>query len=344
MKINQKIYPVYLFYGPEDYLIEAEVQRIMDLALSQKERGMNLHIFNGENHSSQEIVQTAQTLPMFSRYRFVLVKEADRIDKEKIEDLLRYIQNPSPTTCLVLHAQILGLWKKYQKEIEKVGKVMECTRLRGKGLVSWIRRKMTERGKTLSEEAADYLVEVIGDHLHDLENALEKAFLSVGKKQTVELSDIEGIVSEVKISTVYDLTEAIGHQNLEKALGILERIIESKTILFKKDEGGSKKDESLKRDPIPLLLSMMAKQYWNILRVKELAFHQKEAEKVAQELQMSPWSVRKLMDQGNNFKGSSLRDGILKCHQTDLAIKKGIGPKELLMEKLVIDLCRPIKR
>ena len=30
---------------------------------------------------------------------------------------------------------------------------------------------MKEKGKTLSEEAADYLVEVVGDHLYDLDNA-----------------------------------------------------------------------------------------------------------------------------------------------------------------------------
>jgi len=47
------------------------------------------------------------------------------------------------------------------------------------------------------------------------------------------------------------------------------------------------------------------------------------------------------MDQGRNFSEASLREGIRKCHLTDLAIKKTGGPKDLLMEKLVIDLCRP---
>ena len=75
---------------------------------------------------------------------------------------------------------------------------------------------MKRKGKTLSEEAADYLLEVVGDHLHDLENALEKVFLSVGEKRAIELADVEGIVSEVKISTIFDLMDAIGHQNLEK--------------------------------------------------------------------------------------------------------------------------------
>lgn len=336
-KQKMEIYPVYFLYGPEDYLIEEEIQRLLSETLSEKERGLNMHIFSGEDHSSQEIVRAAQTLPMFSQYRFVLVSEADEFDEDKTETLLEYIQNPSPSTCLVMYAQTLGLWKRHRSDIEKVGEVIECTRLKGRGLVSWVRKRMTEKGKTLSEEAADYLVEVVGDHLHDLENALEKAFLSVGEKRAIELADVEGIASDVKISTVFDLMDAIGHQNLEKAFGILEKAMESKTIPFRKEEESSRRMD----DPVPLLLSMMAKQYRNIRRVKEMAFRHHGAAEVALATGMSPWSVKKLMDQGKYFSDGSLREGILKCHETDLSIKRGRGPKDLLMEKLVIDLCRP---
>ena len=336
-KQKAEIYPIYLIYGPENYLIDEEIQGLLDKTLSKKEKGLNLHLFSGEEHSGKEIVQTAQTIPMFSRYRFVLVSEADHMNEEKMEELLKYIKNPSPTTCVVLCAQTLGLWKKYRTEIEKVGKIIECTRLKGRSLVSWVKNQMAERGKKLSEEAGDYLVEVVGDHLHDLDNALEKAFLSVGEKRTIELSDVEGIASEVKISTVFDLMDAIGHQNLEKALGILEKAMESKTISFKKDEETSKKVD----DPIPLLLSMIAKQYRNMWRVKEMASQQQEVVEIAKVLRMSPWNVKKLMDQGRYFSESSLREGILKCHQIDLSIKRGRVQKDLLVEKLVIDLCRP---
>jgi DNA polymerase-3 subunit delta len=336
-KGKPNIDPVYFLYGPEDYLIEGEIQRLLNQTLSQKERGLNMHIFSGEEHGSQEIVRAAQTLPMFSPYRFVMVGEVDKFDEEEMKPLLEYIQNPSSTTCLVMYAQTLGPWKKHRGDIEKIGKVIECTRLKGKALVSWVRKRMTEKGKTLSEDAADYLIEVVGDHLHDLENALEKVFLSVGEKRAIELADVEGIASDVKISTVFDLMDAIGHQNLEKALGILEKAIESKTIPFKKEEEFSKRMD----DPVPLLLSMMAKQYRNIWRVKEMASEHHGAAEVAQATGMSPWSVKKLMDQGNYFSEASLREGILKCHQTDVSVKKGRGPKDLLLEKLVIDLCRP---
>ncbi len=338
-KVTPEIYPVYFLYGHEDYLIEEEIQELLNRTLSQKERGFNFHLFNGEEHSIQEIVQTAQTLPMFSQYRFVLISEADHMDELKVEVLMEYIRNPSPTSCLVLHGQTVGPLKKHRKEIEKVGKVTEYSRLKGRGLVSWMKNRMKEKGKTLSEEAANYLVEVVGDHLHDLDNALEKVFLSVGEKRTIELSDMEEVTTEVKISTVFDLTDAIGRQNLEKALGILEKAMESKAIVFRKEEEGSKFG-----DPIPFLLSMMAKQYWSMLVIKQMSSHHRDAGELAKELGTSLWNIKKLMDQGKHFPEASLQEGILKCHQTDLAIKRSRGPKDLLMEKLVIDLCRPRKK
>jgi DNA polymerase-3 subunit delta len=336
-KPNSQIYPVYFLFGPENFLIDEETKRLLDQTLSLAARGFNFHIFSGEEHTPEEIIQAAQTLPMLSKYRFVLVGDADQFDEDEIKPFIEYIQNPSPCTCLVMVADTLGPWKKHQREIEKVGEVTEFPRLKSRSLVSWARKRMTEKGKTLSEEAADYLVEAVGDHLHDLENALEKAFLSVGEKKMVDLSDVEGLASEVKISTVFDLMDAIGHQNLERALGILEKAMESRSIPFRKNEESSRRMD----DPVPLLLSMMARQYRNIWRVKEIASRHLGPAEVANELGTSPWNVRKLMEQGKYFSVASLREGILRCHETDLLIKKGRGPKDLLVEKLVIDLCRP---
>jgi DNA polymerase III subunit delta len=197
---------------------------------------------------------------------------------------------------------------------------------------------MAEKGKTISEEGADYLLEVVGDNLYHLENALEKAFLSAGARTTVELADLEGTVADVKMSTVFELTDAISRQDVARALGILEKVMSSKAVSFRREEGASKMD-----DPVPILLSMMARQYRMIWKVKEGLSDGQEAAEVARALKMSQWTLRNLMDQSKKFTKSSLRNGILKCHQTDLAAKRGRGPKELLMEKLVIDLCHPQK-
>jgi DNA polymerase-3 subunit delta len=338
MKTDQKIHPVYFIYGTEELLIEEEIQSLLDRTLNPREKALNYHVFSAGEHTPQEIVEAAQTLPMFAKYRFILVKEAEKIDAENLEVFRRYVEDPSPATTLVLRAQSVGPWKKLLPRIEKIGKVVEHSRLKGRALVSWIKSRMKEKGKTISEEGADYLLEVVGDNLYHLENALEKAFLSAGARAAVELSDLEGTVADVKMSTVFELTEAIGRQDVAKALGILEKVMSSKAISFRREEGASKMD-----DPVPVLLNMMARQYRMIWKVKEELSNQQGALEAARALKMSPWALRNLTDQSKKFTGSSLRDGILKCHQTDLAIKRGRGPKELLMEKLVIDLCRPRK-
>lgn len=337
MRAGNKIYPVYLLYGPEDYLIEQEVQKLLDGTLSEKERRLNLHVFDGEEKSGREIVQAAQTLPMFCRFRFILIKGADKMDEDGVEALSRYCQNPSPSTCLVLCAQTLGPWKGHRKEIEKTGVVVEYARLKGKALVSWMKNRMAEKGKALSDDAAECLAETTGDNLTQLENALEQVYLSVGEKKKIDASDVEGIVSEIKVSTVFDLTDAIGQQNVEKALVILAQVLETKTLPFRKEEA------SKVGDPIPLLLTMMARQYRLIWKAKKMVSGPNTVEDAAKILRTSPWMVKKMVDQGRNFSEPALREGILKCHRTDVAIKRGRGPKELLMEKLVIDLCHPEK-
>jgi DNA polymerase-3 subunit delta len=331
--------PVYFLYGPERYLIEAEVQALLDRVLPARHRGMNFHPFSGGEHGGREIVQVSQTLPMFSPLRLVLVKDADRMDEEDVDAVMAYLGDPSPTTCLVLCGASPGPWKKRLRELEKTGKVVEYPRLKGKALATWIRRRMTEKGKTLAEEAAEFLSEVVGDSLQDLDQVLEKAFLRAGPRSAVTLSDVEEMASDVKASTVYDLMDAIGRQNLEKALAILDQILETKEVLFKRDAGATRRAE----DPVPLLLSMMAKEYRSLWRVKEALAGGGGAESAAGRLGMSPWSVKKLAEQERRFSVSALREGILTCHRTDLAVKRGRGPKDLLMQRLVVDLCRPPK-
>ncbi len=335
MRTSTKIYPIYLIYGTEDYLVAEEIKGLMEHTLSPNGKGLNLHLFNGGEHGSQEIIQAAQTLPMLSPFRFVLVNEADQMNEGEVERFMKYIQRPNPSTCLVLRGQDAGPWKRHQAKIEKVGRVIEYPRLKGKSLVSWIKKKMEEKGKTLAEDGVLYLIEVIGDRLQNLDNTLEMIFLSVGEKRAIRLSDIEGMISDIRVNTVFELTDAIGQQNLEKALGILGKALGSKVIPFKKEEA-PKLD-----DPNPLLLSMMARQYRLIWRVKEMVSQRKDNEEIGKTLRKSVWNVKKLVDQANHFSVPSLREGILKCQKTDLALKKGRGPKDLLMEKLVIDLCRP---
>jgi DNA polymerase III delta subunit len=78
--------------------------------------------------------------------------------------------------------------------------------------------------------------------------------------------------------------------------------MESGAVSFKKEQDPSK------MDPVPLLLSMMAKQYWSMLVIKEMSAHHREAGELAKELGTSPWNIKKMLDQAKNFSEASLRE------------------------------------
>jgi len=336
MKKNEsKIKPIYFFYGPETYLINEETQILIDRTLSPKERRLNLEIFNAPEKDIYEIVQAAKTIPMFSRYRFVIINDADLIPEENIEILINYFENPSPTTCMVLRGKELGKWKAYKSKIENFIEIREYQRLKGRSLILWVISKMEAKGKILSEDIAQYLIDWVGNNLQDIDNILEMIDLSSDYKKKVEWSDIEGIVSDVKAGTIFDLMDAIGRKDLDKAFKILKKSLESKTISFKKDEGSKRFDE-----PGPVILAMMARQYWNMLEIKKLSHSINDQEELKKRLGISTWSLKKLLEQEKNFSEASLLVGIMNCHNTDLAIKKGKGQKEIFMEKLLIDLCK----
>lgn len=335
VKESSSLSPVYFVYGAERLLVEQEVEGLFNRCLSPEEQGLNAHVFEGTEHGAHEIIQTARTVPMLSRRRWVLVNDADRMEAKEVERLMEYVRKPSPTTCLVLRGQSLGSWKRFQPELEVAGEVVERNRLKSKDLLIWVRKNIEAKGKRLSDEASNYLLETLGNDLQTLETILERIVLGVGEKKTIGLSDVTEVVSEVNLSTVFELTEAVAEQNLDKGLALLGKALRSKSVPFRRDEESARIE-----DPVPLLLNLIWRQYRQILAVKELSQDGLPSAEMAKRLHIPPWNLRKLEGQARRYPLSFLREAILRCHQTDVAIKRGEGAKELLVEKLVMDLCR----
>lgn len=335
-KRDLNISPVYFFYGPESYLIKEEIQRILDQTLPSKDRKLNLHIFSIGEHDVKEIVRTAMTVPMFARYRVIVINEVNSASDEEMDILINYFKNPSPSTCMILNGKELGKWRLRKNEIQNFVSLKGYERLKGRALISWIIKMMREKGKTISEEIAQYIVEMVGDNLQEIENTLEKISISSGNKKRIDPSDVEAVISSFKRGTIFDLMDAIGRKDLDRAFKILQNALESKSISFKKEEGLKRFDE-----PAHIILGMIARHFWNLYEMKKISQNIKDIESLGDDLERPSWALKKLLEQEKNFSESTLLDGILNCYRTDLAIKRGRIEKEILMEKLLIDLCNP---
>ena len=315
-----KIPLVLYLFGDEPYLIEKGVEGLREKLIPASLQDFNRDVYSAGDVPASRIVDAARTVPVLNPWRFILVKEADRFSPDDFGQLLEYIEKPSPSTCLVLWGDKSGPWKQCFPGIREVGAVIQVKPFFAGKLIGWIKREAQEFGKGMTREAAEYLKDMVGNRLRDLHNEIEKAVAHVGEKPVIELGDIEEVVSEVKTRTIFELTDAIGMRNSLEALRILRRMLQAGEAHLR-------------------ILSMIARQFRLIWKAKYLVSKGVEKEKVGRRLKLHHLYLESILEQTTYFSEDDLREGFRLFLQTDLAMKTTTVSKELLLEKMVVDLC-----
>ena len=313
-----KARPFYLLYGDEGYLIERARGKIVDTLLPQL-RELNLTSYDAGQAPPSEVINTCNTFPCMAQRRIVLVKGAHQYGKNDLRSFSPYLQSPSPTTSLVFIAE--EMTAEFLKEAKDGAFHLE--RPPQKEIIPWIRTIARELGKQIASEAAGYLQEAIGRDLQGLYHELFKASLFVGDRERIELKDVEGVVSEIRVTTIFELTKATGERDLKRALRALERIWES-------------------GEPPLKILGMISRQFRHLLMTKEVLGQGGGTEEVKKQLGISnPYYLRELAAQAKGFSHPALQKALMSLWEADLKLKRSSLSRRLLLEELIIKLSRP---
>jgi DNA polymerase-3 subunit delta len=313
-----KARPFYLLYGDEGYLIERVRAKIVNTLLPQF-RELNFTSYDADQARPSEVINACNTFPCMAQRRIVLVKGAHQYSQSDLRAFIPYLQSPSPTTSLVFIAE--GMPAEFLREVKDGA--FHLKRPSHKEIIPWIRTIAQEQGKEISSEAAGYLQEVIGGDLQGGYNELSKASLYIGDRGRIELEDVERVVSDVAVTTIFELTKAIGERDLKRAFRALERIWESGEHPLK-------------------ILAMISRQFRHLLMTKEVLAKGGGTEEVKKQLGISnPYYLRELAAQAKGFSQPSLQTALINLWETDLKLKRSSLPRRLLLEGLIIKLSGP---
>ena len=70
---QEKIYPVYLFYGNENYLKEDISKKLRNRLTDSAYRELNYKVFYGEKLYINEVINDLETLPLVSKHKLSLI-------------------------------------------------------------------------------------------------------------------------------------------------------------------------------------------------------------------------------------------------------------------------------
>ena len=169
------IKPIYFLMGEEAYYIDKISDYIENNILDEAEKGFNQMVLYGRDISIDDIVSNAKRYPMMAERQVVIVKEAQDLSRT-IEKLVDYVNNPQPTTVLVVNYKYKKIDKRKGlfKALQKVNAVFESKKLYDNQVPDWIRRVLSGQGYQITPKASQMLVEFLGTDLSKIENELNK--------------------------------------------------------------------------------------------------------------------------------------------------------------------------
>jgi DNA polymerase-3 subunit delta len=214
--------PVYWLEGEESYYVDQLVDFAENNIIPEEETAFNQVVFYGRDAGWSNVVNACMRYPMFGEKQLVLLKEAQHM--KDIEKLENYIKNPLSSTIFIVaykEKKVDGR-SKFGKYIKDHTVFYSGAKIRDYELPVWIQGFLEEKGLQPTQKAVMLLADHIGNDLSRLANEVEKLCINLGKRTNLTEEDVETYVGISKDYNVFELQNAVGRKQLDKAMRIVQ--------------------------------------------------------------------------------------------------------------------------
>lgn len=326
---------VYLFFGTEPFLIDYYTSEIKKIIVGKDTNGLNLTVFENKV-DIKNIIDACDTFPVFADKKLVLVKnsqlfrkgkganDSDAVSGEeeesgnKNQEILKdYIPQIPESTCLLFIENNVDKRLSVYKSVAKHGLAAEFNRLRSSELVPWVMKGFRSFKKTVSPDAAQYLVAASEPDMYTLKNEILKICSYVGKRNEITLDDIKTLATPTIKSVIFDLLDAVAQRNSARALCLLDDMLAIK-------------------EPEQKILAMLAKQTGELLKMKILLDKGASQTRIEEYFQgKHPYALKIMMQQARAMDEKYLRNLLHACMEADTGSKKGLIDLKLALEVIL---------
>ncbi|MBF0381737.1 MAG: DNA polymerase III subunit delta [Magnetococcales bacterium] len=311
-----------LLYGQEQGLIVSQIAQLQKSVISDPSAAdFDLEAFFAENLDEERFISACKGFPFLSKTKFILLKEADKINKEAKKTLLNYLAEPSPTTLLVVQSGNLEAKDPLRKGFEsnKTAWCIPYYPLEGGKLSSWIRQQLQEQGYKIDRDALQHLSQRLDGDTLAAKSELEKLLLFVGDNRNINLNEVLACVGETLQHSSFGLVSATTNGKTAEALHILDRLM----------DGGE--------EPLAMI-AILAMRIRRIIQGQSLLNAGENPKVVCKKLRIFWKEEQEFLTQCRLIKSADLASGLMDCLGADKALKSGGGNPARIMGGLVLRL------
>ena len=320
-----QIEPLYLLFGPEDYLRERAARAIADAALKDAAlREFNESTYSLTSADVQQAIAAAEQLPMMARRRVVRIKDFAKLREADEEALLRYLSRPVETSTVIFIADDLDKRRKLSKTLLDVCVSVEFAELKDAELATWARSRLKELKAEADERTLRQIIALTGASVRRLELELAKLATAALPGSYISMEMVEALVGRSRELSNFELTDHLIARNRRRALETLRRLLE---------DGA---------EPV-MLIGLLASSYHRLALAKDLMSRGAPNEEVFRLVPMPQGKRADFLATARRADADELARRIRRIADADLSIKTsagGGGPAgaRLQLEMLVCEL------
>lgn len=314
-----------LLYGEEAYFVEEASRLVCDAVVAPETRDFNLTQFHGKEFRASEVIEQAQTFPVFASRRLVMLKNIQDAPAEQLEVLASYLDDPAAETVLLVTGSKIDTRRKFFKQFKQVGETLEFKKIYDNQLPSMVRDFARDQGVTFTGPALQLFCKRVGTNLVETRGELDKLISYLGQRNLAEEDDVAAVVSDTRIESVFELTDALGEGQRAEALRLLNRLL---------DEGQA---------PL-MVLAMLTRHFRQLWKTRELVARKTPQKDLPRLIGISPYFLKGLVRQSGFYGSAQYRAVFQRLLAADLALKSSAGDARTLLEGLVINVCSERRR
>lgn len=311
---SREFKPVYLIYGEEAFLKKSYKNQIREAIAGDDT--MNSHSFEGKGLDLKEIISLADTMPFFGEKRLIVIEDSGLFKSGGGEMLVEYLPHMPDTTCILFVESEVDKRNRLYKKVKDLGYAAEMTRQNAAQLASWAGRILAKEGKKITGRTMELFLSKTGDDMENIQMELEKLISYTMGREVVTDQDVEEICTVRVTNKIFDMVAAIVNRKTKAAMDLYEDLL------------------TLKEPPMRILF-LIARQFNQILQVKELMGQGMDRGSIASKLKMQPFVAGKVMPQARNFSREQILSYVNLCVDAEESVKTGRLNERLAVELLI---------
>lgn len=233
--------PIYLFTGPEFGERDEQVESIKQQ--QKKQFGdVDEYLLYASDSKLEDVVAKLQTESLFDPATCIVLRQAELIKKKDeislLDSWLKSVESKPKedrnSSILILVSDEISVDAKLSKLVPKENQKI-FWELSGARLENWLREYFRKNGFGIEQPAVEEILELVEGNTAALKSECSRFFVVFEKGHVVTEDDVDKLLAHNREENAFTLFNALcdtsetSQKRLENSLGILEKILLSKT-------------------------------------------------------------------------------------------------------------------